>query len=499
MANRTVFRGLKTSITRLVLMVSLCPGLTCLLAPAVHAQTNTKNDTVPKTVQPPLMERSASAKPNLIDLTAYYNARLTEAWLSRPDNDLASLPAGLQNFGGVDYDVRGLIQLAGKNEATKRFPKLVRGIEINQKCARLHFLDAATFGNGVPDGTWVGSYVVHFASNQMQFEIPLYYGLNIRDWHALSSEPPAAKDLHVVWTGANKYSTQLHRSVRLFSMTWDNPTPGVEIKSMDFISAATNGAPFLIAITADRQEPETPAPSAARAELPPAKPEANPGDTAPSAPASAKPAALASRQQMRLSALGFFAGGLALFGVMRRRAARSRLTYKPSALIEAGTPAEGLVIASPEHRTFVHITMAAGTQTQSQAQPQSQPRPQPLPPPRAEPLPDEVRAGVIAQLTRWLKQKMVQRLVTDRAQLLDTQETAARKIMAVDERLSKIEQQIQLRNHEYEQRIDELEKELLTAQEENRELIRAKIALIKAEMEKERLKAEKYIKEHQQN
>lgn len=98
--------------------------------------------------------------------------------------------------------------------------------------------------------------------------------------------------------------------------------------------------------------------------------------------------------------------------------------------------------------------------------------------------PDAVREGVVANLTLWLKQRFMQRLLADRAQLIATQETAALKALAVNERLTKIEIHIQQRNREYEQRIDELMQALDNAREENRELIRDKIALLRAEMEK---------------
>jgi hypothetical protein len=68
----------------------------------------------------------------------------------------------------------------------------------------------------------------------------------------------------------------------------------------------------------------------------------------------------------------------------------------------------------------------------------------------------------------------------------------------VDQRLAKIEHQIQQINGEYEQRIDDLLRELIAAKEENRELIRAKIALVKVEMEKARLRASEHAREHQQ-
>jgi hypothetical protein len=104
-------------------------------------------------------------------------------------------------------------------------------------------------------------------------------------------------------------------------------------------------------------------------------------------------------------------------------------------------------------------------------------------------LPDTVRAGVIANLSLWLKHNVVRRLLSDRAELLATQQAAALKMQAVDERLAKIERHIQERNQDYERRIDELLKALITAEAENREMIRAQITFLKAEMEKARVKS----------
>jgi hypothetical protein len=87
------------------------------------------------------------------------------------------------------------------------------------------------------------------------------------------------------------------------------------------------------------------------------------------------------------------------------------------------------------------------------------------------------------QLTLWLKQKLVRRLISDRAELLHSQQQATLKVMAVDERLSRIEAHLQQKNRTYELRIEELNRELLATKQENRALIHAKIVQVKAEME----------------
>jgi hypothetical protein len=107
---------------------------------------------------------------------------------------------------------------------------------------------------------------------------------------------------------------------------------------------------------------------------------------------------------------------------------------------------------------------------------------------RAEHANAVIRKGLIPYLSQWLKQKVVRKLIADRAQLIETQQAAAHKVMAVEERLSRIEQQIQRQNDTYQARIETLTRELLTAKEENRELIRARIAQVKAEMEAARVR-----------
>jgi hypothetical protein len=85
----------------------------------------------------------------------------------------------------------------------------------------------------------------------------------------------------------------------------------------------------------------------------------------------------------------------------------------------------------------------------------------------------EVREGVIKELSAWLKQRLVGKLLSDRAQLMQAQQLATKMAYTLDNRLS---------------RIEELNRELAAAREENRELILERIAQVKAEMEAARAK-----------
>ena len=94
-----------------------------------------------------------------------------------------------------------------------------------------------------------------------------------------------------------------------------------------------------------------------------------------------------------------------------------------------------------------------------------------------------MRSGVVADLSRWLKQKLLRRLIADRADLLAGATRSDREGHDVEERLARVERQLQQQNDGYQRRIEELTQELLAAKEENRELIRAQIRQVKAEME----------------
>ena len=99
-----------------------------------------------------------------------------------------------------------------------------------------------------------------------------------------------------------------------------------------------------------------------------------------------------------------------------------------------------------------------------------------------------VEQGIVQELAGWLKQKLVHRLVSDRKQMLQAQQLATHMAAKLDDRLSRIEAQIQEQNQAYIRRIEELNRELAAAREENKELIRERIAQVKAEMEAARAK-----------
>ena len=193
---------------------------------------------------------ATSPQSHSVDLTAFYTSPLGAAWQGVPGDDLASVPSGLQSLGGVQFDVRGIVQLKGKSPALGKYPNEVKGIPIHQRCQHLYFLHAASLGRNSDEGDQIGSYIVHLANNKMSLEIPIYYGRSVRDWHQNPNEPQADRELKVAWTGENAASKRAGKQIRLFVTAW-NLAPGVDIETLDFVSAGRNAAPFLLAISVD--------------------------------------------------------------------------------------------------------------------------------------------------------------------------------------------------------------------------------------------------------
>jgi hypothetical protein len=150
----------------------------------------------------------------------------------------------------------------------------------------------------------------------------------------------------------------------------------------------------------------------------------------------------------------------------------------------ATEPAPPARNASPAPQPLIHIETPGVTQTHAEALRRRALAAEQ----RADRANAVIRRGLIPHLSQWLKQRLVRKLVTDRAHLLEAQEAATLKAAAVEVRLARIEHQIQRQTAAYQERIEALTRELIVAKDESRELIRARISQVKAEMEAARAK-----------
>jgi hypothetical protein len=104
---------------------------------------------------------------------------------------------------------------------------------------------------------------------------------------------------------------------------------------------------------------------------------------------------------------------------------------------------------------------------------------------RAEQAQAAIGASLAPHLAQAIKEALVQELAVQRKELLQAQQIAATEIAQLTHHLDELRAPIQERLRSYETRIQELEKELAAKNEENRELLKLKIDMLRRQLEVE--------------
>jgi hypothetical protein len=218
-----------------------------------------------ESLRPPRNEwpsRDGQVDARLIDLTGHYNAFLNfPAYLVSYeldfDNDLSALPTGVLTLSNTVFDVRGAILLQAAPRPIysiyeKRFlPEAVRGIPVNARFRRFHLLHTTQNATAPAENTPVYACVLHYADGERR-EIEILFGRDVRDWcQLLDDSKPETDRGFIVWRGTNSSATRQGATLRLYKTTFDNPRPGIEVRSLDLVSRFAKGNPFLIAVTID--------------------------------------------------------------------------------------------------------------------------------------------------------------------------------------------------------------------------------------------------------
>jgi hypothetical protein len=209
----------------------------------------------PTPVPDGIAARDPAATPRQLDLTAHYNALLTENWMggrADVDDSFASLPRGLQQLGGVLFDVRGVVQLTSSADdpPVKHFPRAIRDLAVDQTCARLHVLLAGRWTLASLKDEPAAHFILRYADGRSVTN-SIRAGVELGDawqWPGRTCDAPAAE---IVWRGTNAASASFGASLRLFRWPCENPRPAMKVISLDIVSAMSPAAPFLIAITAE--------------------------------------------------------------------------------------------------------------------------------------------------------------------------------------------------------------------------------------------------------
>ena len=202
--------------------------------------------------------RAESTDPRLLDLSQHYNAALSEnpfemLRTARQLNEtFENIPHGVATFGGVAFDVRGIVALHGKQTQLRPMRadlrERVAGIQVGQSAKTLHFLHGASWADNMPHGTVIGTVVVHYQDGETA-EIPIRSGVHVRDWFLPRLARRQVSDGQLVWVQASSEVDQ--RDIGVYLMTWENPRPDQVIQSLDYQSTMSDAAPFLFGVTVE--------------------------------------------------------------------------------------------------------------------------------------------------------------------------------------------------------------------------------------------------------
>jgi len=100
-------------------------------------------------------------------------------------------------------------------------------------------------------------------------------------------------------------------------------------------------------------------------------------------------------------------------------------------------------------------------------------------------LQETIRRSLLPYLASWLKEKLVQVLLQQRAGLIQTQDAATAQMIVYEKRLAKVQEHMEQRIRTYELEIKNLKADLGAAEAENRHLIEARMQEVRQEFERE--------------
>jgi hypothetical protein len=235
----------------------------------------------PRTIQidwePELLPpRPAAATPRQLDLSAHFTSPFTVQFYPSDDIDvladcLPDLPLGIHELDGIEFDLRGVVQLRKSTGDLKGpwmalwavVPTVAHEIRTPPRFTHLHLLHGVV--GQEQDGVTVAELTLHYADG-VQASLPLVYGRDVSNWEApIGATPSFGATTRIAYTGSNRWASKEGRiadfaaysqkradTVRhLYHTTLPNPHPDREVLSLDYTSAMAHCAPFLIAITVE--------------------------------------------------------------------------------------------------------------------------------------------------------------------------------------------------------------------------------------------------------
>jgi hypothetical protein len=172
-------------------------------------------------------------------------------------NNLAEVPTGEKEFGGVKFQVGEKYLQLGSPLFKDDRPDKVEGIKVGRAFNKLHILQATGYGSAgpgtpkhVPDDAVIAEYRVRYDGGDTA-TIEVVYGKDVRDYWFTDRSPRVTRG-KVAWEGDSEAAKRLSCRVRLYVTTWDNPKPGKRVTAIDFVRKTDTGAaPLCVGLTVE--------------------------------------------------------------------------------------------------------------------------------------------------------------------------------------------------------------------------------------------------------
>ncbi len=199
--------------------------------------------------------RQAGAGSSQLDLGPFYNSALAVD----PDDPSSladhfqSMPLGMLESDGVQFEIRGMIQLSGERRQREvgTLPDRVNGIPVRQSFKRLHLLGAVSNAPRYLLRPQVVARVrFHYRDGEVR-ETPLTLGEELEDYWSPVRGPKIARKATVGWQSFSPSSESNSNMIQLLHAVLNNPRPDVDVDSIDLESAKAYPDPFFVAATVD--------------------------------------------------------------------------------------------------------------------------------------------------------------------------------------------------------------------------------------------------------
>jgi WD40 repeat protein len=208
--------------------------------------------------------RDPQTPPECLDLTPVYNRAFGDAMtptMSAP-SDYAWLLRGVQRLLGVDYDIRGAIQLRDADgfveQAQFDTPKII-SLTLHDRTAAA--LDVLLLANYPQDEIPLATVTLHYAAGG-EAQLPILYGRDVFHWRRLAQLSDTARLATLGYDA--RMLPEFWRHVRVYAVRLENPHPERVIDYLTVTAAkGVGGAPVILAMTLQsspsaegRHEPE---------------------------------------------------------------------------------------------------------------------------------------------------------------------------------------------------------------------------------------------------